>query len=207
MEQVLDVYKRPYDEDYPVVCMDESPEQLVEACNSTVMEPGKESRIDYEYIRHGVANIFMSNEPLKGKRMIEVTQQKTKKDWARFIKKVADEMYPTAKKITWVMDNFKTHTIGAFYETFEPVEAKRLVDRFEFVFTPKHGSWLNMAEIELHVLKAQCLNRHIPTMDKMEKEVHAWQKHKNKMDAKINWQFTTKDARIKLKKLYPSFEN
>ncbi|KAA6346925.1 hypothetical protein EZS27_005559, partial [termite gut metagenome] len=117
------------------------------------------------------------------------------------------EMYPTAKKITWVMDNFKTHTIGAFYETFEAVEAKRLVDRFEFVFTPKHGSWLNMAEIELHVLKAQCLNRHIPAMDKMEKEVDAWQKHRNKMDAKINWQFTTKDARIKLKKLYPSFEN
>ncbi|KAA6309788.1 hypothetical protein EZS27_038790, partial [termite gut metagenome] len=132
MEQVLDVYKRPYDEDYPVVCMDESPEQLVEECNATVMEPGKEARIDYEYIRHGIANIFMANEPLKGKRMVEVTQQKTKKDWARFIKRVADEMYPTAKKITWVMDNFKTHTIGAFYETFEAVEAKRLVDRFEF---------------------------------------------------------------------------
>jgi hypothetical protein len=207
MEQVLDVYKRPYDEDNPVVCMDESPKQLVEAGNSTVMEGGKEARIDYEYIRHGVANIFMANEPLKGKRMVEVTLQKTKKDWARFIKRVADEMYPTAKKITFVMDNFKTHSIGAFYETFEAAEAKRLVDRFEFVFTPKHGSWLNMAEIELHVLSAQCLNRHIPTIEKMEKEVKAWQKHRNKMDAKINWQFTTKDARIKLKKLYPSFEN
>ncbi|KAA6307919.1 hypothetical protein EZS27_040408 [termite gut metagenome] len=207
MEQVLDVYKRPYDEDNPVVCMDESPEQLMEECNSTRMEPGKEARIDYEYIRHGVANIFMANEPLKGKRMVEVTEQKTKKDWAKFIKRIADEMYPKATKITLVMDNFKTHTLGAFYEAFEPVEAKRLADRFEFIFTPKHGSWLNMAEIELHVLNAQCLNRHIPTIKKMEKEVRAWQKHRNNREAKINWQFTSKDARIKLKRLYPSFEN
>jgi hypothetical protein len=207
MEQVLDVYKRPYDEDNPVVCMDESPEQLIEECHSTLMEPGKEARIDYEYIRHGVANIFMANEPLKGKRMVEVTEQKTKKDWAKFIKRIADEMYPQAKKITLVMDNFKTHTIGAFYEAFEPVEAKCLADRFEFIFTPKHGSWLNMAEIELHVLNAQCLNRHIPTIRKMEKEVMAWQKHRNNRETKINWQFTSKDARIKLKRLYPSFEN
>jgi transposase len=120
---------------------------------------------------------------------------------------VADERYPTAKKITLVMDNFKTHTIGAFYETFEAVEAKGLVDRFEFVFTPKHGNWLNMVEIELHVLNAQRLNRQILTIEKMKKAVDAWQKHRNKMDAKINWQFTTKEARIKLKKLYTSFDN
>lgn len=207
MEQVLDVYKREYDPNTPVVCMDESPEQLIEAKNWTVMEPGKEARIDYEYTRHGVANIFMANEPLKGNRLVEVTERKTKTDWAKFIKRVSDEMYPQAKRITLVMDNFKTHTIGAFYETFEPAEAKRLVDKFDFVFTPKHGSWLNMAEIELHVLNTQCLNRHIATIDKMKKEVEAWQTHRNSKETKINWQFTSKDARIKLKRLYPSFDN
>ncbi|GHU65220.1 hypothetical protein FACS1894123_10980 [Bacteroidia bacterium] len=150
MEQVLDVYKRPYTEDFPVVCMDESPEQLIETVKEESMKPGKDARVDYEYIRHGVANIFMANEPLKGKRLVEVTNCKTKVDWAKFIKRIADEMYPQAKRITLVMDNFGTHTIGAFYEAFLPAEAKRLIDRFEFVFTPKHGSWLNMAEIELH---------------------------------------------------------
>ena len=190
MEQVLDVYKREYNPDNPVVCMDESPEQLIEECNSTAMEPGKEARVDYEYIRHGVANIFMANEPLNGRRMIEVTERKTKTDWANFMKRVSDEMYPQTKKITLVMDNFKTHTIGAFYEAFEPVEAKRLVDRFDFVFTPKHGSWLNMAEIELHVLNAQCLNRHIPTIEKMKTEVEAWQTHRNNIRSKYrNIQF------------------
>ena len=207
MEQVLDVYKRQYDEAYPVVCMDESPQQLIEDVKTTVMEPGKEARVDYEYIRHGVVNIFVANEPLKGRRLVEITEQKTKKDWAEFIKKISDEMYPEAKKITLVMDNFKTHTIGAFYEAFQPEEAKRLVDRFEFVFTPKHGSWLNMAEIELRVLSGQCLNRHIHKIEKMKKEVKAWEKSRNNQNAKINWQFTTKDARIKLKRLYPSFDD
>ena len=207
MEQVLDVNKRPYHEDYQVVCMDESPHQLIEDANTTDAEPGKEERVDYEYIRHGVANIFMANEPLKGHRMVEITERKTKKDWAEFIRKLVDEMYPNAKKITLVMDNFKTHTIGAFYEAFQPVEAKRLVDRFEFVFTPKHGSWLNMAEIELRVLNGQCLSRHIHAIDKMKKEVDAWQNCRNNENKKINWQFTTKDARVKLKKLYPSFDN
>jgi len=207
MEQVLDVYKRPYEEDHPVVCMDESPQQLIEEVNSTVIEPGKEARVDYEYIRHGVANIFMANEPLKGRRMVEITEQKTKTDWAEFIKKVSDKMYPDAQKITLVMDNFKTHTIGAFYEAFQPEEAKRLVDRFEFVFTPKHGSWLNMAEIELRVLNGQCLKRNIHTIEVMKKEVEAWQKSRNNENKKINWQFTTKDARIKLKRLYPSFDD
>ena len=207
MEQVLDVYKRSYDAFFPVVCMDESPEQLIETVRLEAMQPGKEKRVDYEYIRHGVANIFMANEPLKGRRLVEVTKLKTKIEWARFIKRIADEMYPQARRITLVMDNFGTHTIGAFYETFSPEEAKRLIDRFEFVFTPKHGSWLNMAEIELHVLNAQCLNRHIATMEEMEKEILAWQEYRNNKNAVINWQFTTKDARIKLKRLYPSFDN
>ena len=189
MEQVLDVYKRPYNEDIPVVCMDESPKQLIETVREEKMEQGKDKRIDYEYIRHGVVNIFMANEPLKGKRLVEITEFKTKKDWAKFVKKVADEMYPQAKKITLVMDNFKTHSIGAFYEAFEPAEAKRLIDRFEFVFTPKHGSWLNMAEIELHVLNSQCLNRHIATIDNIKQEVEEWQNHRNNKDCKINWQF------------------
>jgi transposase len=171
MEVVLDVYKRPYNEDFPVVCMDESPRQLIETVREEKMEQGKEKRIDYEYIRQGVVNIFMANEPLKGQRLVEVTNCKTKKDWAKFIKRIADEMYPVAKKITLVMDNFKTHSLGAFYEAFEPSEAKRLIDRFEFVFTPKHGSWLNMAEIELHVLNSQCLNRHIAISQNIKQEI------------------------------------
>jgi transposase len=204
MEQVLDVYKRPYDEYFPVVCMDESPEQLIETVQEEKMEPGKDKRVDYEYIRHGVVNIFMANEPLNGRRMVEVTEYKTKKDWAKFAKRIADEMYPAAKRITLIMDNFKTHSIGAFYETFEPEEAKRLIDRFEFVFTPKHGSWLNMAEIELHVLNSQCLDRHIATIEEIIQEVQAWQEYRNNKNCKINWQFETADARIKLKRLYPS---
>jgi hypothetical protein len=205
MERVLDVYKKPYDEEFPVVCMDESPKQLIEEGQlSQAMKPGHEARVDYEYIRHGVVNIFMANEPLKGKRFVEVTAFKTKKDWAVFVKRIADEWYPTVKKITLVMDNLKTHSASAFYDTFEPAEAKRLWDRFEFVYTPKHGSWLNMAEIELHVLNGQCLNRHIPTMQKIKEEVAAWQNNRNNKNSKINWQFENKDARIKLKRLYPS---
>jgi hypothetical protein len=207
MERVLDVYKLPYDIDYPVVCMDESPKQLIEQVASTAMKSGQEARVDYEYIRHGMVNIFIANEPLKGNRIVEVTEYKTKKDWAIFVKRIADEMYPQAKKIKLVMDNFKTHDASAFYEEFEPEEAKRIWDRFEFVFTPKHGSWLNMAEIELHVLNGQCLNRHIATIEKVKTEVEAWQKHRNNKNARINWQFTNKDARVKLKRLYPSILN
>lgn len=208
MECVLDVYKRPYNSDFPVVCMDESPKQLIEEGRSSIaMKPGQEARVDYEYVRHGVVNIFMANEPLKGKRFVEVTEFKTKKDWATFVKGIADEQYPTAKKITLVMDNFKTHAASAFYETFEPEEAKRLWDRFEFIYTPKHGSWLNMAEIELHVLNGQCLNRHISTMEKINQEVEAWTMQRNNKVSKINWQFTNKDARVKLKKLYPSIQD
>jgi transposase len=207
MEQVLDVYKLPYDECFPVVCMDESPKQLIEVIASTPIKPGQDARLDYEYIRHGMANIFIANEPLKGKRLVEITQFKTKKDWAKFMKRISDEMYPNAKKIRLVMDNFKTHSTSAFYEMYEPEEAKRLCDRFEFVFTPKHGSWLNMAEIELHVLNGQCLNRHISTMEEMKSEVKAWENHRNNKTSKINWQFTNSQARIKLKKLYPTILN
>lgn len=204
MERVLDVYKQPYDKDYPVICMDESPKQLIEEVASTPISPGQEARVDYEYIRHGMINIFIANEPLKGNRLVEVTEFKTKKDWARFVKRISDEMCPEAKKIKLVMDNFKTHDASAFYEMFQPEEAKRLMDRFEFVFTPKHGSWLNMAEMELHVLNGQCLNRRIDSMEKIITEVNAWQDYRNNKNSKINWQFTTKDARIKLKRLYPS---
>ena len=208
MERVLDVYKRPYNEAFPVVCMDESPKQLIEEGRpSQAMKPGREARVDYEYIRHGVVNVFMANEPLKGKRFVEVTPLKTKKEWAIFVKRIADEWYPGAEKITLVMDNFKTHSASAFYETFEPAEAKRLWDRFDFVYTPKHGSWLNMAEIELHVLNGQCLNRHIPTMQKIKEEVAAWQNNRNNKNSKINWQFENKDARVKLKRLYPSLHD
>ena len=207
MEHVLDIYKLPYDENYPVVCMDESPKQLIEELASTPIRQGQEARLDYEYIRHGMVNIFMANEPLKGKRLVEITDYKTKKDWAKFVKHIADQMYPHAKMIRLVMDNFKTHNASAFYETFPPKEAKRLMDRFEFIYTPKHGSWLNMAEIELHVLNGQCLNRYMATYEEITTEVEAWQKQRNNKNAKINWQFTNDKARIKLKRLYPSFSN
>jgi hypothetical protein len=207
MEQVLDVYKLAYDEDYPVVCMDESPKQLIEGIASTPIKPGQEARVDYEYIRHGMVNVFMASEPLKDKRLVEITEYKTKVGWARCMKRIADEMYPKAKRIKMVMDNFNTHDGSAFYETFAPEEAKRLRDRFEFIFTPKHGSWLNMAEIELHVLNGQCLSRHIATVEEIRSEVDAWQNHRNSKNAKINWQFTNEHARIKLKRLYPSIPN
>ena len=208
MERVLDVYKRPYDKDYPVVCMDESPKQLIEEARHTIpMKPGQEAREDCEYIRNGVVNIFMANEPLKGKRYVDVTEFKTKGDWALFIKRIADEKYPRAKRITLVMDNYNTHNASSFYESFKPKEAKKLWDRFEFVYTPKHGSWLNMAEIELQVLNKQCLKQHIATMEEIREQVEAWKTHRDNKNSKINWQFTTKDARIKLKRLYPSIHN
>jgi len=206
MEKVLDVYKMPYKEDYPVVCMDESPKQLIEDLASVPIRKGQEARVDYEYIRHGMVNIFMASEPLKGKRFINVTEFKTKKDWADFVRRISDEMYPRAKKITLVMDNLKTHD-PSLYETFMPEEAKRIWDRFEFIYTPKHGSWLNMAEIELHVLNSQCLSRHITSKSEVKKEIRAWQNHRNNKNAKINWQFTNEQARIKLKRLYPSVLN
>jgi hypothetical protein len=208
MENVLDVYKRPFSNDYPVVCMDESPKQLIKETRLPLkMKKGMEKRVDYEYARCGVCNIFMANEPLKGKRMVKITERKTKKDWSEFIREIADTHYKHAKKITLVMDNLNTHKPSSLYETFEPKEAKRIWDRFEFVFTPKHGSWLNMAEIELNVLNGQCLNRRIDNINTVKQEVKAWQDHRNNKNAVINWRFKTKDARIKLKRLYPSIES
>lgn len=205
MEQVLDVYKRPYNEHFPVVCMDESPKQLIKETRIPVpMKPGQEARADFEYERCGVANIFLASEPLKGKRYVDVTERKTKVDWAEFIKKIADEWYSDAEKITLLMDNLATHKASALYETYPPKEAKRIWDRFDFVYTPKHGSWLNMAEIELNVLMGQCLSRRIDNIDTMNKEASAWQNHRNNKMATINWQFTNNEARIKLKRLYPT---
>jgi hypothetical protein len=205
MEQVLDVYKRPYNKSKPVVCMDETPKQLIkEVRKSLPIRPGFEKRVDYEYSRSGVCNVFMVNEPLAGKRFTKVTSQRTKKDWALLVRYICDKLYPAAEIITLVMDNLASHSAAALYETFEPAEAKRIWDRLEFIYTPKHGSWLNMAEIELNVLTKQCLNRRIDNKKTVRAEVKAWQNHRNNKDARIKWQFTTKDARVKLHRLYPS---
>jgi len=207
MEKVLDVYRRPLDPLYPVVCMDESPKQLIgETRRSIPAEPGQPARHDYEYCRHGVCNIFLACEPLAGKRMVTITEKKTKLDWALFLEEIAD-LYKNAEKITLVMDNLNTHEPGSLYETFAPEKAKALWDRFEFVYTPKHGSWLNMAEIELNVLTGQCLDRRIDDIEVIRKEVRAWQETRNNRDAKVNWQFTAKDARIKLSRLYPTLND
>jgi hypothetical protein len=205
MEQVLDIYKKPYNKHFPVICMDESPKQLIKETRVPIaMKPGQEARVDFEYERCGVVNIFLASEPLKGKRYVEVTERKTRIDWAEFIKKIADEWYKDAEKIILVMDNLATHKASALYETYPPKEAKRIWDRFNFVYTPKHGSWLNMAEIELNVLMGQCLKRRIDNVQLIEKEVNAWQIHRNNKKAIINWQFTNSNARIKLKRLYPT---
>jgi hypothetical protein len=179
MEMVLDVYKRPYDKRNPVVCMDESPKQLIAETKTPIpASPGQPAKNDYEYKRCGVCNIFMSCEPLAGKRMVKITERKTKKDWACFLEDIAG-LYKEAERITLVMDNLNTHTSGSLYETFIPEKAKELWDRFEFVYTPKHGSWLNMAEIELNVLIGQCLDRRIDNIEEVSREVLAWQKHRN----------------------------
>ena len=204
MEQVLDVYTRPYDPQRPVVCMDESPRQLIGETRLPMPEErGRPARYDYEYARCGVANVFLAVEALAGRRVVRITERKTKTDWAHFLEVIA-EQYKQAVKITLVMDNLNTHTPGALYETFSPAVAKALWDRFEFVYTPKHGSWLNMAEIELNVLIKQCLTRRIDSLAEMHTETEAWQHRRNNMHARIDWQFTTPDARIKLKRLYPS---
>ncbi len=206
MEKVLEVYKRPYDAMYPVVCMDESPKQLIRETRIPIRaKPGSPARYDYEYERCGVCNVFMAVEPLAGNRLVTITERKAKTDWAYFIVQIA-ERYVDAVKIVLVMDNLNTHTPGSFYETYTPDIAKALWDRFEFVYTPKHGSWLNMAEIELNVLTKQCLDRRIDNIAKVKSEVSAWQNERNNMDATINWQFTAADARVKLKRLYPTFD-
>lgn len=192
----------------PVVCMDESPKQLIGETRLPIpMGKGYDRRCDYEYQRFGVCNIFLANEPLSGVRKVKITQNKCKVDWAEFIKEIADQHYPEVDKITLVMDNLGTHTAGALYERFEPVEAKRIRDRFEFIYTPKHGSWLNMAEIELNVLNNQCLGRRIETVEKVKEEVQAWETARNGLERKINWHFTAKEARTKLRRLYPSYDS
>ena len=204
MEDVLEVYHLPYDPDYPVVCMDESSKQLIGEVREPVpCAPGQVARMDDEYVRNGVAEIFMEVEPLSGKRHVAITERRTRKDWAAQTKEMLDERYPDAVKVRLVMDNLNTHSIVSLYESFEPKEARRLAERLEIHYTPKHGSWLNMAEIELSVLKGQCLGRRIDNMEEMKAEVAAWEKDRNNSLKKIDWQFTTSDARIKLKRLYP----
>ena len=206
MEMVLDVYKRPFDPRYPVVCMDESPKQLIAETRIPIpASPGQPARHDYEYRRRGVCNIFLACEPLAGKRMVKITERRTKQDWAVFLEDVADQ-YEGAERITLVMDNLNTHIPGSFYETLPPDKAKALMNRFDLVYTPRHGSWLNMVEIELNVLTGQCLDRRIDDIEDVRKEVLAWQKFRNNKNAKVNWQFTCEDARIELSRLYPTLE-
>ena len=204
MEDVLEVYQRPYDSEYPVVCMDESPKQLIGEVHPPIpIKPGSVEKVDAEYVRNGTVEIFMEVEPLAGKRHVAVTEHRTKIDWAAQIKEMLDKRYPDAKKVVLVMDNLNTHSTASFYEAFLPEEARRLSERLEIHYTPKHGSWLNIAEIELSVLQGQCLNRRIADIETMKNEVDSWQINRNNQIKKINWQFTTDNARIKLKRLYP----
>lgn len=205
MENVLEVYQRPYDPKRPVVCMDETSKQLIRETRTPIAaEPGRVTRYDYEYDRHGVANVFMFCEPLGGWRHASVTDRRTKVDWAKEIKELVDVHYPQADRVTLVMDNLNTHTPASLYEAFEPPEARRLIERLEMVYTPKHGSWLNIAEIELNVLGRQCLGRRVPDKPTLTREVAAWEAQRNADQAKVNWRFATADARIKLKRLYPN---
>ncbi len=204
MEDVLEVYKRPYDPAFPVVCLDETNRQLIEETRQAIpVRPGRPKRTDYEYRRKGVVNLFMMFEPLKAQRYVKLTEQRTRKDWAECIRDLVNVYYPEAEKVVLVEDNLNTHTVGSLYETFEPEEARRLSEKIELHYTPKHGSWLNMAETEIGVLSRQCLSQHIPTKELMCTEVASWEQKRNQAGATVNWQFTTADARIKLKKLYP----
>lgn len=204
LEDVLEVYQLPYDPKYPVICMDESCKQLIGEVRTPVpCKPGQPARMDDEYVRNGVAQIFMEVEPLTGRRHVAVTERRTRQDWAVQIKEMLDKRYPEATKVRLVMDNLNTHNIASFYQTFEPGEARRLAERLEIHYTPKHGSWLNMAEIEFSVLKGQCLNRRIADISTMQADVAAWEHDRNSVSKKIDWQFKTSDARIKLKRLYP----
>jgi hypothetical protein len=207
MEDVLEVYVQPYDPQRPQVCMDETSKQLLSDTREPLpAQPGQPQRIDYEYQREGVADVFMFFEPLAGKRFVKVTDHRTRKDWAQAMKELADEVYPQIEKIVIVMDNLNTHSPISFYETFPPEEARRLTNRFEFHYTPKHGSWLNTAEIELGILIRQCLTRRIADKDLLTREVDAWQKDRNDKVVSVDWRFTTADARIKLKHLYPEIQ-
>ena len=205
MEDTLEVYKRPYDEAHPLICMDESSKQHIKDTREPIpAKPGTVARYDTEYERNGVSNVFMFFEPLQGKRYVEVTDQRTAVDWAHQIRNLVDIYYPHASRITLVMDNLNTHTGASLYKAFEPKEARRILEKLEIHYTPKHGSWLNMAEIELSILSRQCMDRRIPDQEALKKEISAWQEKRNTIARPMEWRFTTEDARIKLKKLYPT---
>jgi hypothetical protein len=208
MEDVLEVYKRPHDPKRPQVCMDEQPTQLIKETRIPLPpEPGKPDRFDYEYERNGTAANFMFTAPLENWRRISVRERKTKRDWAEEIRQLVDVDFPDAEKIVLVMDNLNTHTAGALYEAFAPEEARRILERLELHYTPKHGSWLNMAEIELSVFTRQCLNRRLPDLATLRAEAAAWNVARNGSGKGIDWHFTTSTARIKLKRLYPVFKD
>jgi len=208
MEDVLEVYKRPYSEANPVVCMDESSKQLIEETRMPEpVKPGQPQKVDYEYQRNGVAHLFMFFAPLSGWRHVEVTDHHAKIDWAHCMKDLVDVHFPHAEKITVVMDNLNTHRAASLYAAFPPQEARRLLSRLELHYTPKHGSWLNMAEMEFSVLMRQCLDRRIPDKDTIKREVAAWEATRNMKSSPVNWRFTVQDARVKLKKLYPVILN
>jgi hypothetical protein len=208
MEDVLEVYTRPYDPKRPQVCLDETTKQLVGECREPLpLEPGQPPRYDYEYVRNGVCNLFMVFEPLTGQRRVKVTEQRTRHDWAELIRELVDEQYPEAEKIVLVQDNLNTHTLGSLYAAFPPAEAKRLVEKLEVHYTPKHGSWLNMAEIELSILARQCLDRRIDNASEVAREVGAWEAERNAAATRMFWRFDTDAARIRLWRLYPSLQD
>jgi len=207
MEDVLDTYAIPYNASRPVVCVDEGGKQLIGDLRQPLpMRPGRVARHDSEYRRGGVANLFMAFEPLAGRRRVKVTKRKTSVDFACFLRMVSDELYHDAETIVLVCDNLSTHSPAAFYEAFEPREARRLARRFEWHYTPKHGSWLNVAEMELSVLARQCLDRRIPDSSTLTREVARWEGRRNAAEVAVNWHFATADARIKLRKLYPTIQ-
>jgi len=207
MEDVLEVYTRPFDPKRPQVCMDEVNKQLVgETRTPLPMAPGQPERCDYEYVRNGVANLFLFFEPLAGWRDVKVTERRTRVDWAEAIRELVDVHYPEAEKIVLVMDNLNTHDIGSLYEAFPPEEAFRIAQKLEIHYTPKHGSWLNMAESELSILSRQCLHQRIPDREQLQREVSAWQTERNQAETRMIWRFTSAGARIRLARLYPLFE-
>jgi DDE superfamily endonuclease len=205
MEDVLEVYHRPYDAKRPLVALDEASKQLVgETVEPIPAAPGQPERFDYEYVRNGTANLFMASEPLVGWRHVEVTERRTAKDYAEVLRWLAEDVHPDAEVIVLVQDNLNTHTLASLYEAFPPEQARRLAERFEVHYTPKHGSWLNVAEIELSVLARQCLDRRIASAEELRREVGAWEAERNERAVEVRWRFTTAEARIKLHRLYPS---
>ncbi len=206
MEEILRLYAQPYDPKHPLVCLDETSKQLIKEVRAPIpIEPGNPERYDTEYERNGVSNLFMTFEPLQGKRFVDVTEQRTRVDFANTVKCLVDERYADAEKIVLVLDNLNTHDKTSLYEAFEPQEAERIARKLEIHYTPKHGSWLNMAEIELSHISRQCLDRRIESKEKLQKEVSAWTSERNLKQTKMEWRFSVEEARIKLKKLYPSF--